>query len=119
MGRPVVHFDIATSDAPKLFGFYTDLFGWKIDADNPMGYGMLESGEGGIPGGIGTASEGAPTGVSVVVDVDDVQGYLDRAQALGGKILVPPYDIPGTGTLAEFLDPQGNRIGLWRRQPAG
>lgn len=113
MARPVVFFDIATADAPKLFDFYRELFDWKIDADNPMGYGMAETG--GIPGGIGTAQAGAQQGVSIVVDVDDVQGYLSRAQSLGGTTVVPPYDIEGIGTLAEFADPQGNRIGLWKR----
>jgi predicted enzyme related to lactoylglutathione lyase len=113
MGRPVVFFDIATTDASQLFGFYRELFDWKIDADNPMGYGMTETG--GIPGGIGTAQEGNARGVSIVVDVDDVQSYLDRVEALGGKTVVPPYEIEGTGTLAEFTDPQGNRIGLWKR----
>jgi uncharacterized protein len=112
MGRPVVFFDIAATDAPALFGFYTELFDWRIDAANPMGYGLTETGEGGIPGGIG---EGEAKGVSIVVAVDDVQAYLDKAEALGGKTLVPPYDVPDTGTLAEFTDPQGNRIGLWKR----
>ncbi|GAA1288975.1 hypothetical protein Psi02_18150 [Planotetraspora silvatica] len=115
MARPVVFFDIATSDAPSLFGFYADLFDWRIDADNPMGYGLVEAAEDGVPGGIGTAAEGAAKGVSIVVAVDDVQGHLDRAEALGGKTVVPPYEVPGTGTLAEFTDPQGNRIGLWKR----
>ncbi|WP_214327117.1 VOC family protein [Nonomuraea sediminis] len=113
MGRPVVFFDIATTDAAQLFGFYKELFDWKIDADNPMGYGMADTG--GLPGGIGTAQEGAAKGVSIVVDVDDVPAYLARAEALGGKTVVPPYDIEGTGTLAECTDPQGNRIGLWKR----
>ncbi|MFI9594072.1 VOC family protein [Nonomuraea sp. NPDC052265] len=113
MSRPVVFFDIATTDAPQLFGFYRELFDWKIDAGDPIGYGMTDTG--GIPGGIGTAQEGAPKGVSVVVDVDDVQAYLERAEALGGRTVVPPYEIEGTGTLTEFTDPQGNRIGLWKR----
>ena len=47
------------------------------------------------------------------VQVDDVQGYLDKAGALGGKTLVPPVEIP-TGTFAWFADPDGNTIGLWK-----
>ncbi|NUR89205.1 MAG: VOC family protein [Nonomuraea sp.] len=113
MGRPVVFFDIATTDAPSLFGFYRERCDWQIDTDNPMAYGMADTG--GIPGGIGTAQEGAARGVSIVVDGDDVPGYLARAEALGGKTVVPPYEIEGTGTLAEFTDPQGNRIGLWKK----
>jgi hypothetical protein len=47
------------------------------------------------------------------VQVDDVQGYLNKAGALGGKTLVPPVDIP-TGTFAWLTDPDGNTIGLWK-----
>jgi hypothetical protein len=36
MGQPVVHFEIVGSDAAKLHGFYSELFGWRINADNPM-----------------------------------------------------------------------------------
>ncbi|MBO3750877.1 VOC family protein [Streptosporangiaceae bacterium NEAU-GS5] len=114
MTRPVVWFDIATTDGPALFGFYQELFGWEIE-NTPMGYGMITPGEGGIGGGIGTAEEGSAKGVSVYVDVDDAQAYLDRAETLGGKTVVPPYEVPGVGKLAEFTDPQGNRIGVWQR----
>jgi hypothetical protein len=45
------------------------------------------------------------------VEVDDVQAYLDKATALGGKTLVPPIKIP-TGTFAWLSDIDGNTIGL-------
>jgi predicted enzyme related to lactoylglutathione lyase len=47
------------------------------------------------------------------VQVDDVQAYIDSAQALGGKMLVPPVTIP-TGTFALIADPGGNTVGLWK-----
>jgi predicted enzyme related to lactoylglutathione lyase len=47
------------------------------------------------------------------VQVDDVQAHLDKATSLGGKMLVPPINIP-TGTFAWFADPQGNTIGLFK-----
>ena len=59
MGQPVVHFEIIGKDAEKLRRYYSDLFGWKIDADNPMDYGIIDregnvSADGtGIGGGIG------------------------------------------------------------------
>jgi uncharacterized protein len=40
-----------------------------------------------------------------------VKAYLDKATALGGKMLVPPIPIP-TGKFAWFADPEGNMIGL-------
>jgi predicted enzyme related to lactoylglutathione lyase len=47
------------------------------------------------------------------VQVDNVQSYLEKAGALGGKTLVPPVEIP-TGTFAWFADADGNTIGLWK-----
>lgn len=53
MGQPVVHWKIASKDAERLQDFYTRLFGWKIDSNNPMKYGMVDTGgQGGINGGI-------------------------------------------------------------------
>jgi predicted enzyme related to lactoylglutathione lyase len=47
------------------------------------------------------------------VQVENVQSYLDKAAALGGKMLVPPVEI-STGTFAWFADPDENIIGLWK-----
>ena len=61
MGAKVTHFEILGKDAKKLQGFYSDLFDWQINADNPMNYGLVQAqGEGSIGGGIGhTASHSA------------------------------------------------------------
>jgi putative ATP-binding cassette transporter len=44
--------------------------------------------------------------------LDDPAAALDRAQELGGKTVMPPTEIPGVVTMAQFLDPAGNLIGL-------
>ena len=41
MGQPVVHFEVIGKDGERLQRYYSELFGWQIDADNPMGYGMV------------------------------------------------------------------------------
>ena len=113
MGRPVVHFEINANDSKKLGSFYSELFDWKIDTNNPMGYGLVDTGgEGGIGGGIGQSDGNAPRYLSVYVQVDDLQAYLYKAEKLGGKTLVPPTEIPNTVTFAMFQDPEGNMIGL-------
>ena len=48
MANPVVHFEVLGKDGERLQQFYRDLFGWKIDANNPMKYGYVEPEEGGI-----------------------------------------------------------------------
>ena len=52
--------------------------------------------------------------VRIYMRVDDLDGYLDRAEQLGGQRLVPPTDLPGDfGRFAIFTDPDGNQVGLW------
>ena len=58
------------------------------------------------------AGEGANTGVTFYVQVDDLQAYLDKAESLGGKTIMPPMEIPDMVKLAVFSDPEGNVIGI-------
>lgn len=113
MAAPVVHFEILGKDGGKLQNFYSRLFDWKINADNPMNYGMVEAaGEGSIAGGIGDTQEGAPGHVTVYVQVSDLQTFLDKAESLGGKTIIPPTEIPGYVTFALFADPENNVVGM-------
>ena len=44
MPDPVIHFEIVSKNADKLHSFYSDVFDWKIDANNPMNYGIVDNG---------------------------------------------------------------------------
>ena len=117
MPNPIVHFEIMGSDSARTQAFYSDLFGWDINSDNPMGYGLTTTqGEDGlgINGGIGGADQGGDVRVSVYAQVDDPQAYLDRAVSMGATVIVPATEVPGMGGLvvALFADPDGNAIGL-------
>ncbi|MDP6071463.1 MAG: hypothetical protein QGG34_07860 [SAR202 cluster bacterium] len=50
--------------------------------------------------------------VTFYVEVDDLQAYLDKAEALGGKTIVPVTVIPDMVTMAMFADPSGAIIGM-------
>ena len=111
MPNPVVHFEIIGADGSALQSFYRDLFDWTIDANNEWQYGMVETGgEGGINGGISGDPEGT-TRVSVYAAVDDLQAYLDKAERLGARVVMPVTDMGGF-TIALFADPAGNITGL-------
>jgi predicted enzyme related to lactoylglutathione lyase len=114
MANPVNHFEVIGTDGPKLQRFYRDVFAWTINADNPMNYGMVSPSEGGIGGGIsGAGDEGEEgRGVTFYVEVVNLEQTLDAVEAAGGKTVMPPADVPGGPRLAQFEDPEGNRIGL-------
>lgn len=112
MPNPVVHFEIRSSGSEGLQRFYADLFDWRVDASNPMNYGLVDTGEDrGINGGIGAAN-GAPNLVSFYVEVEDIDAKLKEAEERGAKVVAPVTIIPGMVTFAMFSDPEGNCIGL-------
>ena len=120
MSAPVVHFEIMGGKGNELEKFYGELFGWKINSDNPMKYGIIDTGAGpqGINGGVGPAHDGN-TRVSIYVQVDSLQAALDRAERLGGKTVLAPTEVPGGPRLAMFADPAGNITGLLLGNQAG
>lgn len=107
----VTHFEVLGRDGKKLQDFYAGLFGWAVDASNPMNYGIVPPEENGIGGGIAAAQDGKPM-VTFYVEVDSIPPYLDKAKSMGGKVLMDRTVLPGMVTMAQFQDPDGNVIGL-------
>jgi hypothetical protein len=113
MGAPVVWFEVAGRDLPTLTAFYEKLLGWKVDSNNPMQYGMVDTGaDGGIPGGIFAAPAEATEYVTFYADVADVAAMLKQAENLGGKVIVEPREIEGGARIALLADPEGHPVGL-------
>jgi predicted enzyme related to lactoylglutathione lyase len=114
MGQPVVHFEIGCRDSAKAQAFYAKLFDWNISPYGPAA--MISTGQSiGIQGHISSLGHEPHNYVAVYVQVDDLQAYLDKAAALGGKTLVPPTEVPGgQGAFAWLTDPEGTIVGLWK-----
>jgi len=110
MGNPVVHFEIGCRDRAKTGRFFAELFDWHIQEQGPASV-IDTAGERGIPGHIISLGHEPEHYTIFYVEVDDVQAHLDKAVALGGKVVVPPIKIP-TGTFAWLSDIDGNTIGL-------
>jgi predicted enzyme related to lactoylglutathione lyase len=123
MGQPVVHFEIVGTDADKLQTYYSELFGWEIDSNNPMSYGVVQR-EGntnsdgvGIGGGVGRGPEGYAGHVTFYVEVPDVEAALAKAESLGGTRMMGP-DKPMEGVeIGLFNDPEGHVVGLVKSAP--
>jgi uncharacterized protein len=112
MAHPVMWFEVLGRDGEKLRAFYTSLFDWKIDANNPIKYGLVNTGDTrGIPGGVGQSAPGAGSWVTFYVETPDVTASLGQAQRLGGKVVMPRTVTPDV-TMGVFEDPEGHVIGL-------
>ncbi|MGD0528440.1 MAG: VOC family protein [Polyangiaceae bacterium] len=107
----MVHWEIQSQSPDKLHGFYADVFGWTIDANNPMNYGMVASGgKDGIDGGIG-GSPAPGSRVVVYANVEDINATLGKIESLGGKTVMPRTDL-GMVVIGIYEDPEGNVMGI-------
>jgi predicted enzyme related to lactoylglutathione lyase len=124
MGQAVVHFEVVGKDGDALRRYYGELFGWSIDTNNPMQYGMVDgkdnrtvSGGTGIGGGVAQGPDGYEGHVTFYVAVPDVEAALQKAESLGGRRVMGPETIMDMVELGQFTDPEGNLIGLVKDRP--
>ena len=106
--------ELLTTDVPEAKRFYSKLFGWTLEpAPMPgMEYTLVKYG-GEQMGGIMTmppGCEGMPPSWGIYVTVANVDATAKLTVEMGGKVLVPPQDIPQVGRFCVLQDPQGATI---------
>lgn len=114
-------YELSTRDTGAATRFYTQLFGWKATA-MPMGdgqYTVFSRGAKNVAGLMEmppSAGNAPPNWMSYFAAADSDQ-TVAKARAMGGQVLVPPTDIPGTGRFAVIQDPQGAVFGILTALP--
>jgi predicted enzyme related to lactoylglutathione lyase len=109
--------ELMTNDVAAARKFYGQLLSWQFD-DMPMQQGgtytVISAGGEKIGGIMHTppGAEGMPPTWGSYITVDDVDARAAAVKKLGGKIVVPPTDIPGVGRFCVINDPQGAMISL-------
>ena len=100
--------ELQTRDAARAGEFYTALFGWGLKTSDPAYHEIMR---GGTPiGGIFPMTpdmKDVPPHWGIYFQVADCDGTVAKATSLGGKVFVPPTDIPKTGRFSVLQDPQG------------
>lgn len=113
MNPAVVRWQIVTPQAEESARFYKQLFGWKIDQNNGLGFReLLSASDRGIDGGVWPAPAGAPSFVQLFIEVPDVDASVTAAQALGAVVIVPKSVLPDGDEMAVLRDPTGITFGL-------
>jgi predicted enzyme related to lactoylglutathione lyase len=123
-GCPFIWYELMTSDCDGAEAFYRTAMGWgaadsglpdhrytifSADPSNPAtGVAGLMA----IPEAARAA--GARPGWTGYVLVDDVDACAARAEAAGGRILVPAAEIATVGRFAVLADPHGAVFALFR-----
>ncbi len=112
-------FELYTRDFAGAVKFYSEVFHWKIHAmsdTDEFRYSVMlnPNGEGELAGIMDASSflpEGTPDYWAVYLDVENVAATVERALALGGKLVDGPNDTP-YGILARLEDPAGAQFNI-------
>lgn len=116
--------ELATSDQKAAKQFYGTLFGWSAN-DSPMGPGdvytifQLENRDAAAAYTLRKEqrSQGVPSHWMLYVAVDSAETTAKKVEGLGGKVLVPPFDVETFGKMAVIQDPTGPVFSIW--EPKG
>jgi uncharacterized protein len=105
--------ELNTRDMDGAKRFYGRLLGWTwLDVPSAAGGYSLLRVEGKDVAGLHRSDHGAPSWVCYVA-VDSADRVSARAAELGGKVVVPPFDVSGVGRMAFLEDPAQARFALW------
>ncbi|MBD3161817.1 MAG: VOC family protein [Candidatus Eisenbacteria bacterium] len=107
----IVHVNIPSRDLEESRQFYGALFGWEF-TPNAEHY-VLFSDRGGIGGGLTTRASPTKEGVLLFIAVADIPETLERVRRAGGSVELEKTPVGGPGFYAVFIDPHGNRIGIY------
>lgn len=103
--------ELITPDPEAALAFYGRLFGWTSENMDMGGgaYHVVKAGGTSVAGVMAPppGSPPMPPSWGCYVTVDDIDATATLCVELGGKILVPPMNVPGVGRMAVLMDPQG------------
>ena len=109
---PFIWHELVTLDQKKSGAFFSELLGWnakEVDAGEFGTYTLFQK-EGQDVAGMMNPTPDTPCKGSYwhsYFAVEDVDHCAKRAPELGGKVLLPPHDIPDVGRVCIVSDPMG------------
>jgi predicted enzyme related to lactoylglutathione lyase len=110
---PVVHLELRTANLPRACGFYTAMFGWRVEKIELGASSYLTL-------GLGNAVEGGVAETEVerslwlpYVQVEDVAQATERARELGAEVSLEPREGPA-GWRSVIATAAGAELALWQ-----
>ena len=116
-----MYFEIQADDPGRAVKFYQEICGWKFTKQEglPVEYYHIDDGTG-SGGGLlkrpaATPPPGTGTNAFVVsFEVSDFDAVAKKVEALGGKVALPKFAVPGKCWQGYFLDTENNTFGLFQ-----
>lgn len=112
--------ELATTDQAAGVAFYRALFGWDVD-EQPIGpgevYSMFQLRGRAVGAGHTLRAQDRQAGVpphwNLYITVASADETVTRARGLGGRVLVPSFDVMDAGRMAVLQDPAGAAFCVW------
>ena len=113
--------ELSTKDQAGAEKFYPALFGWTTRM-TPMGpdshYTIFEKDGEAVAAAAqmdkAVAQQGVPSHWLSYVSTANVDESIEKAKALGGTLVVGPFDVMEYGRMAVLTDPTGATFALWQ-----
>jgi predicted enzyme related to lactoylglutathione lyase/uncharacterized protein YndB with AHSA1/START domain len=106
--------ELLTSDEAGATKFYSAVFGWQTAAfpGADVKYTIWKQQGKGLGGLMKRPMEAIPPHWLSYVTVADVDSTAKKVGEAGGKVMMPPFDVPTVGRIAVIQDPQGAALGV-------
>jgi hypothetical protein len=110
--------ELASGDIDEACAFYAEMFGWQKGPAHDMGaagvYQLLARGDAVPIAGVYLAQPTMSPAWTSYVRVAELEAAVAAVVRQGGKVLVPPMEVPGGDRIAVCADPEGVMLGLHR-----
>ena len=108
--------ELWTRNPDQAKAFYTAVFGYTLDEQTMPGYTVWQV-EGKPVGGCMNMPPNIPAQVpphwAVYFAVNDADAAVTRITELGGRVVSPPFDVPGVGRMAFFHGPSSESFAVF------
>lgn len=117
MNNPIQWVEIAATDLDRAKEFYAKVFNLNlqlVDMGDSKMYMFGEPDKMGSSGCLVQSQINKPSseGTIVYFACEDLAVEAERVEQAGGKLIIPKTDIGEFGFFAQFIDSEGNRIGM-------
>lgn len=106
LDQQIIWNELASVDVDESAAFYKQLFGWTIREEERDTYLHFYIGDQTVAG-LSALHGDQPPHWQVFVGTSDAEAYAARAKAAGGHAVTPLMDIPHTGRIQYWADPEG------------
>jgi len=115
--NPFIWQELVTTDQETSGAFFSKLLGWdlkKLDAGEFGIYTLFQKNGKDVAGMMDPTPETPGEGSywHSYIAVEDIDKYANKTIEIGGKVLVPPHDVPDVGRICAVSDPTGAVVHL-------